>query len=178
VKSEPSCATATACGMLTRASVPDDERNRASDSAESPWYVFNDFGVRNVPEQEALSFPDTWKVCSSLQLLAGKSLMFLTTPQVPAIIYLERVDMDEQLDLSQLQSRIDERILGRDTNIAMSVTNFVACCGGSGSLIFDADIVTRRSSSTSCSKRMRCRDRTLWLRSTRSSCSCSRCVAL
>lgn len=28
----------------------------------SPWYIFNDFMVRNVTEEEALSFPGTWKV--------------------------------------------------------------------------------------------------------------------
>jgi PAB-dependent poly(A)-specific ribonuclease subunit 2 len=28
----------------------------------SPWYIFNDFMVRNVTEEEALSFPGAWKV--------------------------------------------------------------------------------------------------------------------
>ena len=28
----------------------------------SPWFVFNDFAVRNVSEEEALNFPDLWKV--------------------------------------------------------------------------------------------------------------------
>lgn len=28
----------------------------------SPWYIFNDFMVQNVTEEEALSFPGTWKV--------------------------------------------------------------------------------------------------------------------
>jgi len=27
----------------------------------SPWFVFNDFAVRNVSEEEALNFPDLWK---------------------------------------------------------------------------------------------------------------------
>lgn len=27
----------------------------------SPWYLINDFLVRNISEEEALSFPDTWK---------------------------------------------------------------------------------------------------------------------
>ena len=31
----------------------------------SPWFVFNDFAVRNVSEEEALNFPDMWK--ASLQ---------------------------------------------------------------------------------------------------------------
>ena len=42
--------------------VPDDERVGEHDPAASPWFVFNDFGVRNVSEQEALGFPDVWKV--------------------------------------------------------------------------------------------------------------------
>jgi PAB-dependent poly(A)-specific ribonuclease subunit 2 len=29
---------------------------------QSPWFVFNDFVVRNVSEDEALSFPGKWKV--------------------------------------------------------------------------------------------------------------------
>lgn len=28
----------------------------------SPWFVFNDFAVRNVSESEALTFPAKWKV--------------------------------------------------------------------------------------------------------------------
>jgi hypothetical protein len=38
-------------------SVPDAEGQE-----DSPWFVFNDFVVRNVTEEEALSFPDKWKV--------------------------------------------------------------------------------------------------------------------
>jgi PAB-dependent poly(A)-specific ribonuclease subunit 2 len=29
--------------------------------AKSPWYLFNDFLVRNITEEEALSFPGVWK---------------------------------------------------------------------------------------------------------------------
>jgi PAB-dependent poly(A)-specific ribonuclease subunit 2 len=29
---------------------------------KSPWFLFNDFVVRNISEEEALSFPSTWKV--------------------------------------------------------------------------------------------------------------------
>jgi len=32
----------------------------------SPWFLFNDFVVDNIPEDEALSFPDRWKVSGSL----------------------------------------------------------------------------------------------------------------
>ena len=28
----------------------------------SPWFVFNDFSVQNISEEEALSFPGKWKV--------------------------------------------------------------------------------------------------------------------
>lgn len=28
----------------------------------SPWFVFNDFTVKNITEQEALAFPGSWKV--------------------------------------------------------------------------------------------------------------------
>jgi PAB-dependent poly(A)-specific ribonuclease subunit 2 len=31
------------------------------DDGKSPWYLFNDFLVRNISEDEALSFPGTWK---------------------------------------------------------------------------------------------------------------------
>jgi hypothetical protein len=34
----------------------------AEGDEESPWFVFNDFVVRNISEEEALSFPDRWKV--------------------------------------------------------------------------------------------------------------------
>lgn len=32
----------------------------------SPWFVFNDFAVRNVSEEEALNFPDLWKASPSM----------------------------------------------------------------------------------------------------------------
>ena len=35
----------------------------------SPWFVFNDFAVKNVSEEEALNFPDLWK--ASLQMISG-----------------------------------------------------------------------------------------------------------
>ena len=35
---------------------------------ESPWFVFNDFVVRNVSEEEALSFPGRWKVSRNSDL--------------------------------------------------------------------------------------------------------------
>lgn len=32
------------------------------DEEEDGWYLFNDFAVRRVSEDEALSFPGKWKV--------------------------------------------------------------------------------------------------------------------
>jgi PAB-dependent poly(A)-specific ribonuclease subunit 2 len=39
--------------------VPETEH---AESLLSPWFVFNDFSVRNISEEEALSFPGKWKV--------------------------------------------------------------------------------------------------------------------
>ncbi|KAG6878679.1 hypothetical protein C0993_011494 [Termitomyces sp. T159_Od127] len=66
----------------------------------SPWFIFNDFVVRNISEEEALSFPDKWKV--------------------PAIIYYERNDLHEVLDYSGLPGSIDETILCHDTSISQN----------------------------------------------------------
>jgi len=32
------------------------------DGLLSPWFVFNDFSVQNISEEEALTFPGKWKV--------------------------------------------------------------------------------------------------------------------
>ena len=44
-----------------------DSKRRLVPEAESlklssPWFLFNDFVVKNISEQEALSFQDKWKV--------------------------------------------------------------------------------------------------------------------
>jgi hypothetical protein len=36
---------------------------------KGPWFLFNDFVVHNISEDEALSFPSTWKVCVHLARL-------------------------------------------------------------------------------------------------------------
>ncbi|KAF7970658.1 hypothetical protein HWV62_23300 [Athelia sp. TMB] len=75
----------------------------AEDRADlsSPWFVFNDFVVRNVSEEDALSFAGNWKV--------------------PAVLYLERIDENRQVvDLSRLPSEIDLSILSRDTSISVN----------------------------------------------------------
>ncbi|KAJ6525112.1 ubiquitin carboxyl-terminal hydrolase-domain-containing protein [Mycena sp. CBHHK59/15] len=66
----------------------------------SPWFVFNDFVVQNISEEEALSFPDSWKI--------------------PAILYFERVYQPNSLDFSGLPSAIDAAILSHDTSISMN----------------------------------------------------------
>ncbi|EGN96198.1 hypothetical protein SERLA73DRAFT_170610 [Serpula lacrymans var. lacrymans S7.3] len=71
-----------------------------AEGQKGPWFVFNDFVVRNITEDEAFSFPSTWKV--------------------PAILYLERVDLQERLDLSGLPDEIDQSILSRDTSISIN----------------------------------------------------------
>lgn len=38
--------------------VPEAQHNGASKA----WVLFNDFVVRNISQEEALSFPDKWKV--------------------------------------------------------------------------------------------------------------------
>ncbi len=44
---------------LTPWSVPEAEHGQ---DYFSPWFVFNDFAVKNVSESEALTFPAKWKV--------------------------------------------------------------------------------------------------------------------
>ncbi|GJJ12243.1 hypothetical protein Clacol_006484 [Clathrus columnatus] len=66
---------------------------------DSPWFIFNDFTVQNVSESEALSFPGTWKV--------------------PAILYLERIDIRENLNYSDLPEDQDLAILSCDTSISL-----------------------------------------------------------
>ena len=95
--------------------VPEAEHR---DDLLSPWFVFNDFSVQNISEDEALSFPGKWKV-SQLHVL--KSLV-LIIQQVPAILYLERADCQEQFDYSGLSDTIDPSILSQDTSISVFVS--------------------------------------------------------
>ena len=80
----------------------------------SPWFIFNDFVVTNVSEEEALSFPGIWKVCSNLLIMTW---LFIPL-KVPAIIYLERVDLRGKLDFSDLPARIDPSILSQDISLS------------------------------------------------------------
>lgn len=47
--------------ILIPSAVPEAEHNDLT----SPWFIFNDFVVNNVSEDEALSFPDRWKASYS-----------------------------------------------------------------------------------------------------------------
>jgi hypothetical protein len=50
-----------------RGLVPEAESLKLS----SPWFLFNDFVVKNISEQEALSFQDKWKVRFFCSLSSG-----------------------------------------------------------------------------------------------------------
>ncbi|KZT11602.1 cysteine proteinase [Laetiporus sulphureus 93-53] len=86
--------------LIAIVKIPEMEYPVHPEMEEGPWYIFNDFVVRNISEEEALSFPSNWKV--------------------PAILYLERVDLCPNLDFSDLPQTIDESILCRDTNVALN----------------------------------------------------------
>ncbi|TIB23248.1 hypothetical protein E3P77_01775 [Wallemia ichthyophaga] len=67
------------------------------DKTKSPWYIFNDFLVRNVSQAEALSFSD-WKI--------------------PCVIYYERENVDNFVNYPALNQRIDPGILCNDLSIS------------------------------------------------------------
>ncbi|PVG02168.1 hypothetical protein CPB86DRAFT_811668 [Serendipita vermifera] len=64
----------------------------------SSWFLFNDFTVRGISAEDALSFPGNWKV--------------------PSILYLERVDMREAVNLTNLPMRVDPSILSEDISLS------------------------------------------------------------
>ena len=100
----------------------------AEDRADlsSPWFVFNDFVVRNVSEEDALSFAGNWKVSSTSGYSNADKLM-MARLQVPAVVYLERIDENRQVvDLSRLPSEIDLSILSRDTSISVYVDGLLS----------------------------------------------------
>ena len=101
--------------LLTSVVVPDSERSFEDHDHE--WYLFNDFVVRGITEEEALSIPSGWKVWH--RVIGHCSL--LTLLEVPCVLYLERTDLVQRLEFGGLPMTIDQAILCRDTNIAMSV---------------------------------------------------------
>ncbi|KAK4703268.1 PAB-dependent poly(A)-specific ribonuclease subunit 2, partial [Phenoliferia sp. Uapishka_3] len=74
--------------------------------APGKWYLFNDFLVKPISEEEALSYPSTWK------------LIFHTTCQIPAVMFYQRVDADELLDFSSLPLSSEPGILCQDITIS------------------------------------------------------------
>lgn len=48
----------------------------------------------------------------------------MSTVQVPAILYLERVDAREKVDFDALPEEIDTSVLCRDSNISLCVCIF------------------------------------------------------
>lgn len=89
---------------LTSVIVPEAEHQRSRSGLSSPWYLFNDFRVQDISEEEALSFSGAWKV--------------------PAVLYFERVDVRSHIDYSQLPTEVDLSILSQDTNISRSVFRY------------------------------------------------------
>ncbi|GAA6005194.1 hypothetical protein JCM11491_002615 [Sporobolomyces phaffii] len=67
-------------------------------SAAPSWHLFNDFLVRPISEQEALSFSGDWKI--------------------PAVLFYERTDSKDILDFSSLPLKGDPSILCEDITIS------------------------------------------------------------
>ncbi|SPO36298.1 related to PAN2 - component of Pab1p-stimulated poly(A) ribonuclease [Pseudozyma flocculosa] len=80
---------------------PQGKPGKASKQSLGPWYLFNDFLVRNISEEEALRFPaSSWKI--------------------PSVLLWEREDV-EPLQLTQLtdgRTQMDPSILSEDSNIS------------------------------------------------------------
>lgn len=79
--------------LIALVKIQDADKDKNS---EESWYLFNDFLVRPVSQEEALSFPGAWKV--------------------PAVLMWERIDHD--MDISALPTEADPRLLGFDLCIA------------------------------------------------------------
>ncbi|EJD06087.1 uncharacterized protein FOMMEDRAFT_78690 [Fomitiporia mediterranea MF3/22] len=85
--------------LVSVVKIPEAERGQLME----PWIVFNDFVVTNVSEREALGFSGNWKV--------------------PAILYYERVDMQDKLKLDALPRELDVSILCKDINLSLNRDN-------------------------------------------------------
>ncbi|CAG8466414.1 17986_t:CDS:10 [Racocetra fulgida] len=86
--------------------VPNKELEPGS---KGPWYLFNDFLVRNVTEQEVFNFQGLWKT--------------------PVVLYYSRIDITDLIDISALPSEIDKSILFKDISISkLVVLNFFLKC--------------------------------------------------
>lgn len=60
--------------MLILGIVPEAEDR---EDLTSPWFLFNDFVVNNVSEEEALSFPDQWKASTLIADYVDSTSAFL-----------------------------------------------------------------------------------------------------
>ncbi|RUS31626.1 ubiquitin carboxyl-terminal hydrolase-domain-containing protein [Jimgerdemannia flammicorona] len=86
--------------LVSHVRVPDSE---LTSEKRSPWYLFNDFLVKNVTEQEVRSFKGSWKV--------------------PAAVQYTRVNANELIDLDSLPSSVDTSILFDDISISKNRTD-------------------------------------------------------
>ncbi|CDR99940.1 hypothetical protein [Sporisorium scitamineum] len=91
-------ATSVAAGVGAPSSTKKSAKAKAGQLG--PWYLFNDFLVRNVSEHEALGFQNTWKM--------------------PSVLMWEREDCEPLCvqTLRQGRTSIDPTILCRDFNIS------------------------------------------------------------
>ena len=83
------------------------------------WLLFNDFLVKEVSADEALSCAPAWKV-SLCRASPNTSNQAETYPrrQSPALIVLERADAEQVMNLENLPKQIDPTILVRDSLIS------------------------------------------------------------
>ncbi|KAL1923050.1 uncharacterized protein VTP21DRAFT_9426 [Calcarisporiella thermophila] len=81
--------------LVSLIKVPDSE---LTPDSESPWYLFNDFLVKNVSEMEPVNFKGAWKT--------------------PSVLFYTRVDVSDIMDMSSLQAPLDPSILLSDINIS------------------------------------------------------------
>lgn len=94
------------------------------DEGEKPtseWHVFNDFLVKAIAEDEALSFPAGWKVCLYTLTRLVYCLSDHSRFQIPAILYYQRIDVKDVLDFSALETPPDLSILTDDVSTARYV---------------------------------------------------------
>ena len=93
--------------------------------------------------------------------------------QIPAIVYLERVDVRESLDFSGLSDKINPNILSLDTSISLYVfillLRTLANCS--------AEIGMRNLFSMRLSVLMNCHGQELWLLLTLNSFQCNRSIS-
>ncbi|CAB4393897.1 unnamed protein product [Rhizophagus irregularis] len=73
-------------------------KSELESTSKSPWYLFNDFSVKNITEQEVFNFQGVWKM--------------------PVVLYYSRVDISDLMDTSDLPSEIDKSILFKDISIS------------------------------------------------------------